>query len=467
MRLRLLASTLAGLSVAGCSLAPTYQRPSPPIPSTWPQGASYAPPTGGPVATTVAWRSFFRDPKLQAVLEQMLAQNRDLRIAVANIEAARASYRVERADLLPTVNAVGEATEQRTPASQTGLAGAVTQRAYTASIGFSAFELDLFGRIRSLTRAAQEQYLATEEARRAVQISLIAETAFDYYSLAADLDLLRVARDTYASQKASLDIIRARFDQGQTSMVEVRQAETAVEQARADIAQYTTQVAQDRNALELVVGAPVSDALLPTGLSEQPLVMTDLPEGLGSGVLLQRPDVQESEHQLKAANADIGAARAAFFPSISLSAALGQASPALSALFQGSARAWSYGSAVNLPLFAGGRNLGNLQGARAQRDAAVAQYEKTIQTAFREVADALARRGTIGEQLSAQTSLASAATDALRLETARYQVGAEPYLNVLITQRTLYNAQQSLIAIRLVQVTNAVSLYRALGGGAV
>jgi len=459
------AVALSAALVAGCSLAPAYQRPAAPVPAAWPQGPSYAAPAAGPQASSIAWHAFFGDPKLQAVLKEMLAQNRDLRVAVANIEAARASFHVQRADLFPDVTANASGSKARLAPSQTGLPAPAVERAYAASIGFSAYELDLFGRIRSLTTAAQEQYFATEEARRSVQTSLIAEAASDYYNLAADLDLLRVAQETYASQKASLDIIRGRFDHGEASMLEVRQAETSVEQARGDIAQFTSQAAQDRNALELVVGAPVPDALLPAGLPARPPVMTELPAGLSSTVLLQRPDVLQSEHQLKAANADIGAARAAFFPTISLAASLGQASPALNALFAGASRTWSYGPSGSLPIFAGGRNVAGLQGARAQRDAAVAQYEKAIQTAFREVADALARRGTIGEQVAADTALQTSAADALRLETARYDVGAEPYLNVLIAQRTLYSAQQTLISTRLVEITNAVSLYRALGGG--
>ncbi|MDB5446264.1 MAG: multidrug transporter [Phenylobacterium sp.] len=463
---RSLAAAAAGaLSLTACTLAPAYQRPAPPVPAAWPQGPSYAAPTTGPQAASIGWKSFFFDPKLQAIVGEMLAQNRDLRVAVADIEAARASYHIQRADLVPTVTADASGTEQRLLPSQTGLSQPLTERAYAASIGFSAYELDLFGRIRSLAHAAQEQYFATEEVRRAVQTSLIAEAAADYYSLAADLDLLRVAQDTYASQKASLDIVRARFEHGQASMLEVRQAETTVEQARGDIAQFTTLAAQDRNALELVVGAPVADSLLPGGLPNARPVMTDLPGGLSSEVLLQRPDVLQSEHQLKAANADIGAARAAFFPTISLAAAAGQASPALSALFSGASRTWSYGPAASLPIFAGGRNLANLRGARAQRDVAQAQYEKAIQTAFRDVADALARRGTIAEQVAAHEALQSSAADALRLDTARYRVGSEPYLNVLIAQRTLYSAQQTLISTRLVEITNAVSLYRALGGG--
>jgi multidrug efflux system outer membrane protein len=465
MRLRSFAAGLAGLSLAACTLAPAYQRPAPPVPSAWPQGPSYAAPTQGPEAASIAWKSFFHDPKLQAVIAQMLAHNRDLRVAVANIQAARASYHVQRADLLPSVTANASGVAERLPPSQTGFSQPVTERLYQATIGLSSYELDLFGRVRSLTRAAQEQYLASEEARRSTQTSLIAEAASDYYSLAADLDLLRIAQETYASQKASLEITRGRFEHGVASMLDVRQAETSVEQARADIAQFTTQAAQDRNALELVVGAPVADSLLPTGLPQETPVLTDLPAGLSSTVLLQRPDVLESEHQLKASNADIGAARAAFFPTISLSAAAGEASPALSALFSGPSRSWNYGLSGSLPLFSGGRNIANLQGARAQRDAAVAIYEKAIQTAFREVADALARRGTIGDQLAAERAFQASAQDALRLETARYNAGEEPYLNVLITERAFYSAQQTLVSVRLIEITNAVSLYRALGGG--
>lgn len=461
----LIAIAATAAALAGCSLDPHYQRPTEPVPAAWPVGPSYAPPVDGPAAAAIAWTQFFHDPKLQAVIVRTLAQNRDLRVAVANIETSRAAYRVQRADLFPQINASGGATVERLPPAESGFSQALTERIYTASLGFSSWELDLFGQIRSQTRAAHEQFLASVEARRATQTSLIAEAASDYYSLAADLDLLRVAKDTYTSQKASLDIIRGRFEHGEASMIDVRQAETTVEQARADTAQFTTQAAQDRNALELVVGAPLSDDLLPTGLPDAPPVMTDLPAGLASTVLLQRPDVLESEHQLRAANADIGAARAAFFPTIALSGNVGQASLSLSSLWAGPSRTWSYGPAITLPIFEGGKNVAGLKSAKAQRDAAVAQYEKAIQTAFREVADALARRGTVGEQIAANRDLNTSAADAFRLETARYKVGAEPYLNVLTAQRTLYSAQQALVSIRLVEITNAVSLYRALGGG--
>jgi len=464
MRVGVLA-VLTAAALAGCTLAPTYKRPSAPIPTAWPQGESYAPPVAAPSAQAVAWTAFFGDPKLQAILAQALAENRDLRAAVAEIEAARAGFRARRADLLPTVAASASGVEERVPGWRTATGQAETQRAYSAALGFSAFEIDLFGRVRSLSRSAFEQYLATEAGRRAVQASLIAETATNYYALAADLDLLIIAKQTYAAQKGSLDLIRARFEHGAASMIEVRQAETTVEQARSDIARFTTQAAQDRNALELAAGGPVADALLPTGLPAAPQVMMDLPAGLSSDVLLSRPDVLQAEHQLKASNAEIGAARAAFFPTISLSAAAGAASPALSALFDGPSRTWSYSPAAAAPIFAGGRNLANLRGASARHDIAVAQYEKAIQTAFREVADALARRGSIGDQLAADQAQRDAAAEILRLETARYERGASGYLNVLIAQRSLYAAQQGLVATQLVQLTNAISLYRALGGG--
>lgn len=453
------------LGLAACSLDPAYQRPAPPVPAAWPHGASYAPNKVEPPVEAVAWRSFFVDPKLQSVIGQALEQNRDLRVAVANIEAARASYHVQRADLMPQVNADASFTHERLPAAETGLSSGFTARIYSASVGFTNWELDVFGRIRSLSRAAREQYFASEEGRRAVQTSLIAEVATDYFLLAADRDLLRVARDTLKAQQASLDIVQARFDHGEASMLDVSQAQTTVEQARGDVARFTTQVAQDKNALDLVVGATVSDTLLPDALPGAPPVLTDLPAGASSLVLLQRPDVLQAEHQLRAANAQIGAARAAFFPTISLSAAAGMASPALNRLFSGPSRSWSYAPAGSLPIFAGGRNIAGLQGAGAQRTIAVAQYEKAIQTAFREVADALARRGTIGDQLAADRRFESAAALALKLENARYEHGTDPYLAVLVAERTLYTAQQSLISTRLVELTNAVSLYRALGGG--
>jgi multidrug efflux system outer membrane protein len=462
---RPLMALAAALALAGCTLAPPDRTPAPPIPAAWPTGPAY-PAASGDGALS-GWRDVILDPDLKAVVEQALANNRDLRIATANIAAARAQYQVQRADLLPAITANGGGTYAGEPLAVftggTGT-GTVNEHLYTASVGFSAYELDLFGRIRSLTRAAQEQYFATQAARRTAQISLVAEVAGDWLSLGSDRTLLAIAKDTQASDSSSLDLAQKRFEAGVASQVDVSQARSAFEQARSDVAAYTTQVAQDRNALELVVGAPVADALLPAGLPDT-LPVAETPAGVSSAVLLRRPDVIQAEDQLKAQNANIGAARAAFFPQITLTGSGGATSTSLSTLFAGASRAWTFAPNLTLPLFEGGRNIAGLHYANAERDVAVATYEKAVQTAFREVADALARRGTIDEQLAAQEAETAAAADALRLTNARYERGSDTYLNVLIAQRTLYAARQSLTATELARATNLVTLYKALGGG--
>jgi multidrug efflux system outer membrane protein len=415
----------------------------------------------GPQIGALGWQAFFTDPALKAVIAKALEQNRDLRSAVAQIQAARAQYVIQRGSLFPGVSASGGELYERTP---NGVGGSIDARYYSATVGFSSWQIDLFGQIQSKTRAAQEQFLASAEARRAVQVSLIAEVATDYYTLTADQQLLAVARQTLQAQQASLDLINSRMTAGVASMLDVRQAETTVEQARADVAQYTTEAAQARNALDLVVGASTADVVVPPALPEA--AFAPLAAGVRSDVLLQRPDVLEAEHQLKAYNADIGAARAAFFPSISLTANGGQESNALSNLFDSAARTWLFQPSISLPLFEGGRNVGGLRAAKAQRDEAIDAYEKAIQSAFRDVADALARAGTIGEQLSAQQDLVTSSADSLKLSTARYDRGADTYLNVLIAQRSLYGAQQSLVTTQLTRLSNGVALYKALGGGA-
>jgi multidrug efflux system outer membrane protein len=465
MSRRLLALTACALALAGCTLDPAYQRPAAPVPTAWPTGAAY-PATSGE-ASVAGWRDVVVDPNLKAVIEQALANNRDLRIATANIAAARAQYGVQRADLFPAITANAGATYAHEPlAALTGQAGSgsIDEHLYSTSVGFSAYELDLFGRVRSLTRAAQEQYFATEEARRTAQISLVAEVAGDWLTLAADRTLLQVAQDTERSQAASLDLAQHRFDAGVASGVDLAQAKGAYEQARSDVANDTTQVAQDRNALDLVVGAPVADALLPSGLTDA-LPVAETPAGVSSAVLLRRPDVVQAEDQLKAQNANIGAARAAFFPTITLTGSGGATSTALQTLFRGASQTWSFAPNIALPLFEGGRNIAGLHYAKAERDVAVATYEKAIQTAFRETADALARRGTIDEQLAAQIAQRDAAADGATLANARYERGADTYLNVLIAQRTLYAARQSLVATQLARADNLVTLYKALGGG--
>jgi multidrug efflux system outer membrane protein len=319
--------------------------------------------------------------------------------------------------------------------------------------------------VRSLTKAAFEQYLASAEARKAAQISLIAETATDYLALGADREQLRVAQDTLQSQQASLDLTRGRFKAGVASELDLRQAETTVDQARAQVAAYSTQVAQDRNALELVVGAPVREELLPESLDGPSPVLAEIPAGLSSDILLRRPDVLQAEHQLKAMNADIGAARANFFPQLTLTATGGTASPGLSSLFTASSGAWSFMPNITAPILTWGANSGRLSDAKAQRGIAVATYEKAVQTAFRETADALARRGTIDEQVAADQANVAASQASLDLTNARYRRGVDPYLNTLVAQQNLYAAQQSFVSAKLALYANLVALYQALGGG--
>ena len=468
--LPLIALVAAGL--AGCvDLAPSYRRPAAPIPPSFPTGAAYAPPPAAP-QPVVGWRDFFFDPKLKAVIGEALANNRDLRVAVANIAAARAQYHVQRADLFPKLDANAAATFGQEPTSvlaggavPRGTASTYNERLYNLNAGVSAYQLDLFGKVRNLTRAAQDQYFATREARDAAQITLVSEVATDYLALGSDQALLKVAEDTLKSATESLEVTKGRFAAGVDSELDISQAQTIVQQARFDVAQLTTQVAQDRNALDLVVGAPVADDLLPSGIDDPVVVLERLPSTVSSAVLLERPDVLQAEEQLRAANANIGAARAAFFPDISLTGSGGLTSLALSTLFKGGSGAWSFAPTVSQTIFDGGANRGNLNYAKAQRTISLANYEKSIQTAFREVADALAARGTIDERLAAQQALTDAAATTFRLSTARYNQGSDTYLNVLIAQRTLYSARQTLVTTRLAEADNLVTLYTALGGG--
>lgn len=462
---------LGAALLTGCiDLAPDYRRPAAPTPAQFPTGPAYPAPPAAP-QPVVGWRDFFSDPKLKAVIEQALVNNRDLRVAVGNIAAARAQYRVQRSALFPTITGDAAATWAQEPISVLGgglfpgAGGSFDERLYSLTGGFTAYQLDLFGRVRNLTRAAQEQYFATRQARDAAQISLVSEVAANYLILGADRALLQIARDTLKNGTETLKVTIYLFENGIDTELDVSQAQTIVQQARFDVARLTTQVAQDRNALELLVGAPVGEELLPAGIGEPVVVLERLPAAVSSSVLLDRPDVLQAEDQLRAANANIGAARAAFFPSISLTGAGGVTSVALSNLFDSSSHTWSFSPVVSQTLFDAGANRGNLQFAKAQRDISVANYEKAIQTAFREVADALAVRGTIDEQLAAQNALTAASANTLRLSTLRFEEGADTYLNVLIAQRTLYEARQTLVASELAKATNLVTLYTALGGG--
>lgn len=453
--------------LTGCTMAPRYERPAAPVPDTWPSGAAYDPAQATEkTAADLPWREFIRDQKLQQVIEQALANNRDLRSALANIQSARAQYRVQRSDLFPKLDGEVSATRQKTLNTFGGVNGVTFENEfYSASVGLSAFEIDLFGRVRSLSDAALQSYLATAEAGRATRISLIAETASAYLTLAADLSRHELARRTVESAQRTMEVTRKRLEAGVSSRLDVRQAETVYQAARVDLANTTALVAQDRNALELLTGGRVPDELLPSELPENHQWLADVPAGLSSSVLLARPDVLQAEHQLQSANANIGAARAAFFPRLSLTASKGLASPELSNLFDNGTSIWSVAPNLVLPIFRGGENVANLSYAKAQRDLYVSQYELAIQTAFKEVADALAVRGTIQDQLSAQRALVDAAADSYQLAEARYTKGVDTFLNALDAQRTLYNAEKSLVSARLTASDNIVTLYRVLGGG--
>ncbi|WP_311267808.1 efflux transporter outer membrane subunit [Sphingobium sp. WCS2017Hpa-17] len=451
--IRAVLSAASLLALAGCNMAPTYVRPTLPVPATLPSGEAYAPTQAGEKAG-LPWTQLVSDTRLHTVIERALANNRDLRVAIANIQSARAQYKVQRAAQLPTLTADAAASFTRQNDAR--------QNSYSADLGFSAFEIDLFGRVRNLTQSALETYLATEEGARSTRITLIAETATAYATMAADQELLALSRETQASAQRTLDLTRSLNVAGLAGKLDVHQAETTVEQAASDVAANITQVAQDRNALDLLVGAPVEDALLPQSLDSLIAGVAKVPAGLTSDILLQRPDVLQAEHQLKAANADIGAARAAMFPTISLTSAIGVASSALSSLFTGGGFAWSASPSASLPIF-GGANRGNLEYSKAQRDLYVAQYEKAVQTAFQEVADGLARAGTIDAQQAAQRRLVTASQRAYDLADQRYRSGIDTFLTALTSQRSLYSARQSAIATDLALVSNRVLLYRVIG----
>lgn len=447
--------------LSGCNFAPRYVRPTAPVPAVLPQGGVYAPaPSDAPDASAIGWRDFFVDERLRQVIAQSLETNRDLRVAAANVLIARERYRVQRADQLPTIGASASGTFGN------GLGtGAGSNAVYSVDAGLSAFEIDLFGRVRNLSRAALEQYLATQEAQRAVRISLIAEVAGAWLTLAADQEQLRISRETLTAFEQTRSLTQAQFRIGVASELEARQADTNYQAARNDIAVIATRIAQDQNALNLLAGSVLPASLLPTGLGPGDATITALPAGLSSQVLLRRPDVLQAEHQLVAEYANIGAARAALFPTISLTGALGFISNSLGALFNSGSFTYSATPAVALPLFDAGRRTSNLRLSEASRQAALATYERAIQSAFREVADALALRGTMNEQIDAQTARAQSAAVAARLSEARFRVGVTSFLTTLDAQRTAYAAQQQLVATRLSRARNLVDLYRSLGGG--
>ena len=467
----ILAAAVATL-LGACTLEPHYQRPPAPVP-VLPGGAA-----GETVAADIGWREFFPDPQLQQLIGLALTDNRDLRVAALNVQSAQAQYRIQRASLFPTVDAsaveqvqhipIGVLTSGFPPSVLGGAAlptNGVTEHTYNVGVGFTSYELDLFGRIRSLSHAALQQYFSSGESRRSVQLTLVAEVATAYITVLTDQTLLDITRDTLKSQEESYALTQKQFNGGTTTELALRQAETTVDTARANLAQYNRQLAQDRDALQLLLGAPIPDGIDFSGGLDRGNMVAELEEGIPSDVLVRRPDVLAAEHQLMAANAEIGAARAAFFPAISLTGNFGTESTQLSGLFKGGSRAWAFSPQVSVPIFAGGANVANLQATKFARDTAVAQYEKAIQTAFREVADALVARGTLDEQLAAQQALATASAAAYRLADMRYRGGVDSYLTALVAQESLYSAQQQLQTVRLLRLQNLVTLYKALGGG--
>lgn len=446
-------------------MAPKYARPPAPVPGTWPSGAAYALPQTSTLDPQLpAWPEFFTDDRLRQVIGLSLTNNRDLRVAALNVERARAYYGIQRATLFPTVNAVGSGSKAQVPADLSNSGSRQTMERYDANLGVASWEIDFFGRIRSLKDRSLEEYLGTEQARRSAQILLVSAVADATYALAADREALALSETTLAAQQAAFDLVKRRYELGLVPEIEVLRAQTPLEVARRDVAVYTQRVAQDRNALDLLADGPVPDELLPGELTQlsAPLALSP---GLPSEVLLARPDVLQAEHQLRAANADIGAARAAFFPRISLTAAIGTASSDLSGLFKAGSMAWSYAPQIVMPIF-DARTWSAHKAAIVQREIAVAQYEGAIQNAFRDVADALAVCGTIGQQVAAQESLVQALADTHRLATSRFDKGIDSYLGVLDAQRSLFGAQQVLVLFRLQAMTSQVRLYAVLGGGA-
>lgn len=464
----LMLTTVASLAamLGACTMAPRYRQPDAPVPAVFDVNPNETREAAAVPAAEIGWREFFPDAELQDLIRRALDNNRDLRIATLNVEAARAQYRIRRSDLVPSIDAQGQANNQRVPASLSATGQSELSRTYSAGVGVTAFELDLFGRVRSLRRAALEEYFGFEENRTAAQLTLVSEVANAWLTLIADRELLALAQGTRDSQRKSYDLTKLRFDQGVSSEIDLHRSETAWREAEVDIAAQTRRVAQDRNALALLVGEPLPPEV---GAGEHRIsaqtFSKELPAGLPAELLARRPDVRAAEHALKAANADIGAARAAFFPSISLTGFYGNASDDLSALFQSGHNSWSFTPQLRLPIFSGGANIAGLNLANVRKRIEVARYEQSIQAAFRDVADALVARATFTDQIRAQEALTRASENSYRLADMRYRGGVDSYLSSLIAQRDFYSSQRALIETRLAGASNLVQLYASLGGG--
>lgn len=458
--------------MSGCTLAPHYDRPAPPVAGSYPaapEGYATAEVKSGETrgATDIGWREFFTDPRLQGLIAASLENNRDLRTAALRIEEARAQYRIQRADLLPTLNGNASFTRSQTPATQSFTGQSFTGNTYQVGLSVTQWELDFFGRVRSLSNAALAQYFATEEAHRAVYISLVSEVAKAYLAERAAAEQYDLARDTLTTRQSTYELAKKRFDAGATSALDLRDNESLVAQARVSAAQLARQRAQAQNALEVLVGKPIAEIPnlpAPMRLSDEHII-SDIPAGLPSDLLTHRPDIRQAEQQLLSANANIGAARAAFFPRITMTASAGTISPSFSGLFDAGTRAWSFSPQLVLPIFDYGRNLSNLDLANVRKNIQIANYEKTIQTAFAEVADALVARGTLEEQVAGQAAQRDAESARYELSRMRFRSGVASYLDELDAQRQLFSAEQALVQARQLRLTNAIDLYRALGGG--
>jgi len=453
------------IALTGCAnLAPDYQRPALPVAGNWPSGSAYINNSATHASVNDDWRNFILDSTLQKLIDLSLANNRDLRVAALTIEKTQAQYQIQGTLLFPKISAVANESASLTPADLSSSKTQQTTHSYNVGLGFSSYELDFFGRVRNLKEKALENYLATEAAHRSTRISLIAQVAASYLTMAADQGHLLLSKKTLNDQQASFELNKRRFELGVASQLDLSQSQTLVETARGDVARYTSLVAQDLNALTLLTGTTIPDDLLPASSLVDSEILRESINGLPSDLLNNRPDIQEAEHQLKAMNADIGIARAAFFPSITLTTSIGTASSQLSGLFKAGSGAWLFAPQINLPIFDGDTSVANLKVAKANYAISVAHYEKTIQSAFREVADGLAERGTLSTRLNAQQALVNATALSFQLSKARFQHGLDSYLAVLDSGRSLYAAEHLLINLKLAQQANLITLYKALGG---
>ncbi len=449
-------------TLSSCTMIPNYKKPKLPVEKTIGENTK----DQDKLVSEIKWQDFFQSPNLKKIIQTALDNNRDLRVAVLNIDAAQALYRVKRADLLPSVDAQGGLSKQKNQLFGNQSGGSQTITRYSANVS-AAFEIDLFGKIRSQNQSVLETFFATEEAKNATQIALIAEVSNAYLQLLADQKILNLAKDTAIAQEKSYQLIAKKFEYGVISKLDLMQSKTGIETAKANQALYSKLVEQDKNALVLLMGVKNSDLLNGQEKLEDVKLMKNLPAGLASKILLCRPDIMQAEHQLKSANANIGAARAAFFPSISLTGSVGYASSDLSNLFAGgSSAAWSFVPSINLPIFQGGKNTANLDYAKIIKNIYIAKYEKAIQTAFREVADQLAARKNLDAQMQAQNNLAEAAEESYKISSVRYDAGIDSFINVADSQRTLFNAKQNQIALEKEKLSNLVLIYKVLGGGA-